>query len=95
MEALKIGRSSVSGLSVSSTTSSFVLRRRAHNADIWFFLLAPLPYRRPHRARSVSRAVFAQLDKLAGMRWHPTFSPSDGTSGTKRMLSENTVSNCQ
>ena len=60
--------------SVSSTTSSFVLRRRAHNVDTWFFLLAPRLYRRLHRARNVSRAEFGQLDKLAGMRWDPTLS---------------------
>ncbi len=62
----------MSGPSVSSTTSSFVLRRRAHNADIWFFQVAPRPYRRPHRARNVLGALFGQLDKFAGMRWHPT-----------------------
>jgi chromosome condensin MukBEF MukE localization factor len=41
--------------------------RRAHNADIWFFPFAPRPYRRPHRFRSVSRAVFVRLDKIVGM----------------------------
>src|SRR5438270_1106471 len=59
-------------VSVSSTTSSFVLRRRAHNVDTWFFLLAPRLYRRLHRARNVSGAEFGQLDRLAGMRWDPT-----------------------
>ena len=58
--------------SVSSTTSSFVPRRRAHNVGTWFFPLAPRPYRRPHTARNVSEAEFGQLDKLAGMRSDPT-----------------------
>jgi len=58
--------------SVSSTTSSFVPRRRAHNVGTWFFLLAPRPSRRPHTARNVSEAEFGQLDKLAGMRSDPT-----------------------
>jgi len=65
----------VSRPSASSTTSSFVLRHRAHTAEIWFFLLAPWPYRRQHRARSASRAAFAQPDKLAGMMASNVFPP--------------------
>jgi len=59
---------SVPALSASSTTSWFVLRRRAHNVDIWFFLLVLGPYRRKHTAHSASAGVFGQLDKHAGMR---------------------------
>jgi hypothetical protein len=32
--------------------------------------------------------VFALLDKRADMRWHPRFSPSDDTSGSKECVEE-------
>ena len=86
---------SVPAPSVSSTTSWFVLRRSDAQCRHLVLPAWPEPYRRKHTARSASAGVFAQLDKHAGMQWHPRFSPSNGNPGSKYCVDRSTVSNCQ